>query len=195
MDFSGSKEKVLKAAKALMLSKGYPSTTVEEICDLAEVSKGTFYNCFDSKEELGLTLLQWYHEYATARIMNGSYQKLCDPITKMYGFLDHAEAVAKELWGEGCLLATLGTELSETSPKIRRKVSKMFKEIVEGLAPFFEPACNPNRNKVQPSTQELAEQFLVSLEGSIVLAKVYKDWKLIPKGLKSFRNYLKMLAP
>ena len=45
-----SKEKLVAAAHALMLSKGYAATTVDEICERAGASKGSFYHFFETKE-------------------------------------------------------------------------------------------------------------------------------------------------
>ena len=41
---SPTKEKLLDAAQQLMLSKGFPATTVEEICEAAGFTKGSFFH-------------------------------------------------------------------------------------------------------------------------------------------------------
>jgi AcrR family transcriptional regulator len=59
MSAAQSKERILAAAKELFLSRGYAATTVEAICEKAELTKGSLYYFFDSKEELGLAVLDW----------------------------------------------------------------------------------------------------------------------------------------
>lgn len=49
--------RLLESANALFLSKGFESTTVEEVAMMADVAKGTFFNYFESKEMLLATLL------------------------------------------------------------------------------------------------------------------------------------------
>jgi AcrR family transcriptional regulator len=46
------KGELLETARKLFYSKGYDSTSVEDIINTAEVSKGAFYHHFTSKEEL-----------------------------------------------------------------------------------------------------------------------------------------------
>ena len=46
-----SKERLLAAAKELFLARGYAATTVDAICEKAELTKGSFYYSFDSKED------------------------------------------------------------------------------------------------------------------------------------------------
>lgn len=49
-----SRSKLLDAAQAEMLAKGYAATAVDEICARAGVSKGSFHHFFPAKEELGV---------------------------------------------------------------------------------------------------------------------------------------------
>ena len=45
-----ARDRLIAAAEAEMLAKGYPATTVDEICARAGVSKGSFYHFFSTKE-------------------------------------------------------------------------------------------------------------------------------------------------
>lgn len=187
MVFTKTQEKIFGSAKSLMLSKGYPATTVDEICAKAKVSKGSFYHSFTSKEEMGLSLLEWYHQGGTEQLFGAKFNDLDDPRQRMFGFLDHAENSSKKLWGNGCLLASLEIELAETNPKISTQVSGIFKKLTLRLETIFEPAT---AQKGSPSAKELAEQFLVMLEGSIVLARVNKNWGVVNRGFQNFRKLL-----
>ena len=44
---------LIDATRRLALLKGFPASTVDEICELAGVTKGSFYHHFESKEALG----------------------------------------------------------------------------------------------------------------------------------------------
>lgn len=48
---------ILRAAGALFSEKGYQNTTVEEIAEAADLSKGTVYLYFTSKDELYVTVV------------------------------------------------------------------------------------------------------------------------------------------
>src|SRR5271156_2885735 len=52
-----SLEKLLSAARHLFVSKGYASTTLEEIATAVEMTKGSVYFYFGSKEAVLLELL------------------------------------------------------------------------------------------------------------------------------------------
>lgn len=194
MKLTRTQENILKAARDLFLSKGYPTTTVDEIVDKAGVSKGSFYHAFPSKEDMGIVLLDWYQRGGEQQFLNGPFAKMEDPKKRMFAYLDHIENVSKELWSHGCLLGTLGLELAETSPKIRKKISKIFKGLIKSLEPIFEPAGKNNGAKGHPSAREIAEGFLITMEGAIMLVRVNKDWNYFSRGMQNFRNHLNHLS-
>ncbi len=53
-----SRDKLLQSAATLFLEKGYDAISVNDICKHAEVSKGSFYHYFDTKQVLFLTLME-----------------------------------------------------------------------------------------------------------------------------------------
>ncbi|HSG06596.1 MAG TPA: TetR/AcrR family transcriptional regulator [Nitrospiria bacterium] len=189
-----SKEKLIRAALQLMLSRGYAGTTVDEICEAAGVSKGSFYHSFKTKEDIGLAALESFHRDAFARSGTGKFNEIQDPIQRAFGFMDHLETVAKDIWGDGCLLGNFAMDLADTHPLIREKVSALLKKSTRNIAGFFEPIAKLPRNKKGPSAEELAEHFVSVVEGAIILGKAHNDWKQIPGGIRKFRHYLELLA-
>jgi AcrR family transcriptional regulator len=56
-----TKDRIFKAAFALFKRQGVEATTIDEICDKADVAKGTFFNYFPHKEAvLGYLAEQWF---------------------------------------------------------------------------------------------------------------------------------------
>ncbi|PZG31939.1 TetR/AcrR family transcriptional regulator [Listeria ivanovii] len=52
------KQRIIKSAKEVFQKQGYLKTSVQDIVDAAEISKGTFYNYFTSKEELAIVIFK-----------------------------------------------------------------------------------------------------------------------------------------
>lgn len=190
-----SKERILTAAKALFLSRGYAATTVDAICEKAELSKGSFYHFFDSKDELGLAVLDWSLRRGTAMLESGSHAAITDPVEHGLAYLEHFEKCSAELWGAGCLLGSFALELAEENKPMQRTVSNMFQAVSDAVAAKLAPivaACAPG--SVVPAP-ELADQFLASLEGSIILAKAHRDPARVAKAIRAFRTTLAAHLP
>ena len=189
---STAKDELVQSALRLMLDKGYAGTTVDEICEHAGVSKGSFYYFFETKEDIGVAALEAFHQSAEKLMRSGKFMGIEDPIERVFGFIDHAEAVSKKIWGDGCLLGTFATEVAGTRPAIRKRVIALFERTTANVAQIFEPIAALRRKG--PTAVQLAEQYIAVLEGSIVLAKAHDNWKRISQGLQGFREYLRLLV-
>lgn len=54
---------IIETARGMFVEKGYERTTIEEIAEKLEISTGTMYNHFDSKEELFYAAWNpWYND-------------------------------------------------------------------------------------------------------------------------------------
>src|SRR5436309_1734829 len=120
MPMNPSKERLLAAAKALFLARGYAATTVDAICEKAELTKGSFYYSFESKEDLGLAVLDWSLQHSVQLLADGPHRHVADPVGRAYAFLEHLEKCAPALWSGGCLLGSFATDLSETNPRMQQ---------------------------------------------------------------------------
>lgn len=61
------KRQVLTTAQRLFVEKGFSATSVQDILEEAEISKGTFYNYFPSKNECLLAILEHIKEETAMR--------------------------------------------------------------------------------------------------------------------------------
>src|SRR2546430_14421123 len=52
------RERIFQAAIQLFMQQGFFNTTIEQIAEIADVGKGTFFNYFESKEHLLLRLTE-----------------------------------------------------------------------------------------------------------------------------------------
>jgi len=187
-----AKNKLTEAALQLMVGQGYSATTVDEICEEAGVSKGSFYHFFSTKEDLGVEALGAYYKKGM-QVMTGPFLQCEDPVERAYAFLDHTEAVAKDLWSRGCLLGTFAVDLSESHPRIAQQVSGLFNQMEEAISGIFVPFGSEDGNDGRPTAKTIASHFLAVVEGSIVMARAHGDLDLIIRGLRHFRIYLRGL--
>lgn len=192
MSGSDSKERLLAAAKALVLAKGFAGTTVDAICERAQLTKGSFYHFFKSKEELGLATLEWSMMKSGEILNEGPHTEIADPVERSFAFFEHVENSAGQLWSSGCILASFSLELAETNEKMHRTVAGMFSEVMDYFATWFEPIVA--RWPELPSAKDLSNEYLSLLEGSIIFAKAFRDPSRISSALRAFRQNLERLT-
>ena len=191
---SETRIRLLDAAYSLLLHKGYPATSVDEICETAEVSKGSFYHLFKSKEAMTLAVLEHHMAEAKDEIEKGLNTDGLDGAQRAIRYVKHVEDAAEELWRDGCLIGSLALELAETNPEIRERVSGIFRDLTDHFERVFLPLCQAHRGPDTPPPRELAEQFLVVIEGGVVLSRAHFDRRYVSQALRCFRRYLETLA-
>lgn len=189
-----AKTKLIATARGLMLTKGYPATSVDEIIAAAGVSKGSFYHFFKSKEELGAALAEEYFEEGVAVIGNGPYLQIKDPLERAFGFVDHLESASTALWNHGCMLGSFAIDLSGTHPAIACCLDRLMDELEARMTPLLEPVARECRKDDAPTGRDLAEHFMAVVEGGIVMAKAHGDPGRIRQAIHEFRRYLKALV-
>jgi TetR/AcrR family transcriptional repressor of nem operon len=167
---------------------------VDAICEKAGLTKGSFYYFFESKEELGLAVLDWSLQRSAQILGNGPHRAIADPVERAVSFLDHIANCSPELWSGGCLLGSFSLELADTNARRQKAVSGMFQTVADSFAKEIEPLVAQGAGKQMPTAHELAEQLLGTLEGSIVLAKAHRDPSRIPKAIRGFRLALTTLV-
>jgi TetR/AcrR family transcriptional repressor of nem operon len=177
-------------ARDLMLRYGYAATSVDDICSKAGVTKGSFYHFFETKEDLGLAVLNGFYEDGVARVAGGPYAAMRDPYRRLRGLFDHLEAIGPQLWRNGCLMGNFACELAETSQTIRRRVAEIFAELVQRWVPLFRPV-----SRSPGEAAALAEQTLMVIEGAVVMARAYDDPSRIAAGLRRFRRSIEARIP
>lgn len=81
------KKQILEAAKMLFIERGFTNTSITDVIELAQVSKGTFYNHFSSKNSCLIAIIHDIHETTIIE-----RKKISTPENLM-----HLETLIKEL--------------------------------------------------------------------------------------------------
>ena len=191
---SPTKEKLLDAAQQLMLVKGFPATSVDEICEAAGFTKGSFFHYFESKEHLGKEVLDRFYVLLQQTIDQGSFRKKSDPLQRVYGYVDRfIEMSTNPELPNGCLLGHFTQELSDTHPEIRSLCAQYFAEWAALLKHDLDEAKAKHAPRVSFDTQSVAEYFLAVMQGSRILATAKQDVKVFEQNLRHFKRYVKSL--
>ncbi|MGC2580476.1 MAG: helix-turn-helix domain-containing protein, partial [Acidobacteriaceae bacterium] len=78
-----SKRKLLDAALHVIREKGYEAARIEDICEAARLTKGSFFHHFKSKDELGLAVTAHWSEITAASFSSAPYHAFDDPLDRL----------------------------------------------------------------------------------------------------------------
>jgi TetR/AcrR family transcriptional regulator, transcriptional repressor for nem operon len=189
-----SKDKLVRAARHLMLAQGYPVTSVDDIIEAAGVSKGSFYHHFDSKEELALTAMHEFLADGAALMIDGPFRDIADPEKRAIAFLKHVESVAMRLWDHGCLLVMFSVELAGTSPRVREETSAVLLDLIGKVAAILRPLTKEGGGRLPMTAGAMANMYMAVIDGSLVYARATGDSGGIARNLKTFRQQIEAVS-
>jgi TetR/AcrR family transcriptional repressor of nem operon len=180
---SDADERLMTAALDLMWEESYGAVTIDDICKLAEVKKGSFYYFFDSKASLAVAALEkmWRDDWKPE--LDARFSPSVEPIDRIRSYLEspYVEQCKVKLdTGKvlGCPLCSVGSEISTQEIDVCGKV----REIVSRERRYLESAI---RDAVADGSIEVCDpirkaQMLTALvEGMVGQARIMNDPELL----------------
>ncbi|MDB6038833.1 MAG: TetR family transcriptional regulator [Verrucomicrobiales bacterium] len=190
---SDAKERLMKAAQDLIWENSYGSTTVDAICEKANVKKGSFYHFFDSKSDLAVEAIDTDWAERRRRI-DAIFSPTIPPLERLRSYFEHVYLKQVELKKErgrvlGCPLFTLGCEVSAQDQLIRAKVE----EVLAQYTKYFETAirdANAAGLIRAPDAASKARMLFAYFEGVLAQARIQNNPELLNEVQTGFMEIL-----
>jgi TetR/AcrR family transcriptional repressor of nem operon len=189
-----SKTRLLDAALYVIRAKGYSATRVEDICEAAGLTKGSFFHHFKSKEDLALEAAEHFASFGDRIFSTAPYRSLPDPVNRLLGYVDFRKAILKGEFPEfTCLLGTMVQETYETHPLIRQACEQGIAAHAATLEADIAEAIRKCGIRAEWTAESLALYTQAVLQGAFILAKAKQDPEVAADCLDHLRRYLEML--
>jgi TetR/AcrR family transcriptional repressor of nem operon len=189
-----SKAKFLDAALHVIRAKGYTATRVEDICEAAGLTKGSFFHHFDSKEDLALAAADHFAALADHVFATAPYQHAKDPLDRVLGYVDFRGTLLQgELPDFTCLLGTMVQEVYDTHPAIRAACERHLSAHAAAVAREIAEAKRRYAPNAFWSPESVGLFTQAVLQGAFVLAKAKHGPEIAAECLRHLRRYLETL--
>jgi TetR/AcrR family transcriptional repressor of nem operon len=189
-----SKAALLSAALSVIRAKGYTATRVEDICDAAGLTKGSFFHHFKSKEDLALAAAEHWCVVTGDVFASAAYRALPDPLDRLLAYIDFRKALLKGALPDiTCFAGTVIQEVYETHPVLRDACDRSFSEHVASLESDFEEAMRKYCVDPPFTAGSLALYTQAVMQGAFILAKAKQDAAVAAECLEHLRRNIQML--
>jgi len=170
------KLQIIEISAKLIHSKGYEKTSIQDILQAAQIGKGQFYYYFSSKQDLGITVVDYCFEKWNQRVIKDILESEADPKVKIEKMLECAIDVHKKNGSKcGCFFGNLAVELSEHSEIFREKTNKVFESWISHLEIVLDELMRQETLPLQCDSHVLAQSIVAMIEGGIMLMKNRQD--------------------
>jgi TetR/AcrR family transcriptional repressor of nem operon len=175
---------LLEAAIKLVWRNSYGSVSVEDICNEAQVKKGSFYHFFPGKNELVAAAFR--HYWAGVRPQYDQIFSATVPtierLRSFFSEIKRKQTLLSEDAGRvlGCPFASIGTEL--IAPGADGGLRAAIQELVRGKICYIESALRDAMAEGSirgGNVQALAKTLYLYLEGAVAQARIQNDLSLL----------------
>lgn len=168
----GVREVLVEAAVTEFHRHGYTACSVELITKAAGVPKGSFYNHFASKEQLGAEVVA---RYAGDSAWWKEVEPGLSPLAQLRArFRAVVDMLAESRFTHGCLLGNMGAEVADHSAVIRTQVGISLGQWSENIVVTLRAAQAAGEITAGSDLECLGRFLLDAFQGAIMRSKVVK---------------------
>jgi len=191
---SDAKARILESAEKLFYARSCENVGVQEICEQAEVKKGSFYHYFSSKKDLIAAVASRYTQSTAASLAEAVFAPHIPPLQRIDRLFEAAYAFHKQVKAEtgkvqGCLNINLSAELSTQDAVMREKITQHLCGSIVPIEEALKEAISKG-DLPQIDTRIAAEAIFAYLQGLVVMAKAQNDPEVIRRLAKGARAFI-----
>ena len=180
-----TKQKITCAAGYLFWMQGYKNTSINEIIEKSEVSKGSFFHHFPDKKSLFMAVVDCSYEKEVQPSLEKYFQK---KEIKESDFIDFCRNINDKFIGiefkGGCLFGNLALELTDLDLDFQKKLDETFTRWRDSLIEAAQRNCDLE------TSEDIADYIIWGIEGITLTAKVHKNKD---RNKKEFGQFIKGL--
>ena len=181
---------ILQRAAEVFNRKGYSGASMSDIMEATGLEKGGIYRHFDTKDDLALEAFDYAVNLVELEFINALKDKR-DAIDRLRAIVGVYRAMPDGMpVAGGCPILNTAIEADDTHPLLRdharRAMDKWREYILRTVTKGIE------RGQIRPEIvpDDLATFLIATLEGAIMLSKLYDDPRHMNRAVEYFQNYL-----
>ena len=189
------KEKIIHESLKLFSLKGLLSTSIHDILEAADTSKGGFYNHFSSKEDLFFAVLDEARRIWREKNLAG-LDAIESPTHKISTLLNnYKDRYLKdaENFPGGCVFVTLSAELNNQRPHLSKEIEKGFIGLKGLIKRLLEQGKESGELGKGVNTDAVTEILFNGMLGASLSYGVNKSKDSLDKSIKSLIEYFEQL--
>lgn len=170
-----TKKMIIEESAILFNQKGFAGTSMKEIMDATNLSKGAIYGHFNSKEEIALASF----DQAVIQVWSEIKQRtnvIDNPLDKLKAVVYfYKERILNPPVEGGCPIQNTAVDTDDGNPLLREKVKEMIDLWRKNICNLLHTGMKDGKVRVDVNAADFAIRFVAVLEGGILLSNLYKD--------------------
>jgi TetR/AcrR family transcriptional regulator, transcriptional repressor for nem operon len=182
-----TREDIIRKAANIIHAHGFNAADIQQILTAAGIPKGSFCFYFKSKEDFGITVIDYFTAKTGEIFQRYLTDKEIPPVKRLERLFEHFEAAFEKSGNAlGCPIGNLSLELADTNERLRAHLEAVIKGLIAAIESCLLEAKEDLSLQDDLDTADTARFIFHSFEGAILHMKVEKNIE----PYRAFRRYL-----
>ncbi|WNG17280.1 TetR/AcrR family transcriptional regulator [Cystobacter fuscus] len=168
-------DRILDAAQAIMMERGYSGFSYADIAEVVKISKPTIHHHFPSKAMLARDVVVRYRENIRLSFTHLG-QMVPDPLGQLKAYVSYWETCIREKTTPFCVCALLAAEMPTLPEEVGAEVRDHFRELAGWLAKTLEEGRRRGSLAFGRTAALEAELFMATIHGAMLAARASGEW-------------------
>ncbi len=168
-----TRQRIVDSTIRLVYAKGVESTSLDDVCGAAEVSKSQLYHYFEDKDALVRDVIS--AQAAGVLAAQGAALTKLDSLAALRRWCDSILALNRGTANGGCPIGSLANELANKSEQARALLVGGFNSWEDRLAEGFAKMQENGELGNSAVPRDLATGVLCAVQGGLLLAKTSRS--------------------
>ncbi len=185
-----TRELILARAAGLFSRQGYFGSSLSDIMDETGLEKGGIYNHFSSKEQLALEAFDYAFELVQQRMrlaLSGKFNA-AERLLAIVSYFQ--ELVEDPVLAGGCPILNTAIEADDAHVGLRDRARAAMDSLRSTLRRIISKGIERHELRPGIDADACATVFIATLEGAVMLSKLYQDTLHMRRAAEYLREYV-----
>lgn len=166
---------IISESAILFNQKGFAGTSMDDIIERTNLSKGAIYGHFKNKEAIAVASFEHAVETVTQTIRARTtvVDNVLDKLKTVVYF--YKERILNPPIEGGCPIQNTSIDADDNHPILREKVMEALDDWISRMVYVLQKGMQKGEVRMDVDARAFSMQFIATLEGGIMLAQLYKD--------------------
>ncbi len=185
---------IVEKAAPVFNTRGYFGTSISDLARETGLEKGGIYNHFDSKEQLACVAFDFGAELVLGRIER-ALEGEGGPLKRLVAGVKVHRTLAEDrpIQG-GCPLLNTAVESDDAQPVLKERAQRALARWQDALVRTILDGIDTGDLEPETDPEALASLIISSLEGSVMMSKLYGDPAHVLRAVAHLSRHLGSLA-
>jgi TetR/AcrR family transcriptional regulator, transcriptional repressor for nem operon len=183
-----TKQLIIEKTAPIFNKKGYAGTSLTDMTDATDLTKGSIYGNFEDKDDVALAAFDYNMDKLIGQVREQQADQR-SALSKLQAFITvYRNGLQAPVLRDGCPIINMGTEADDTHPQLKEKVNAALGRWQKSISAIIQQGKMQGEFKEDINAAEFASLMIAMIEGGFTLSKISGDNSYLEQSLSQLES-------